>query len=114
MINWARSSHRRHGVQRVSDCHQDVFINSPTTIDLCPSAGHTMPGKGSDSHVLSGHKNDKAGEYLVEIYLAAGTGVTGQFGGVLWCALEYQTVIEIDNNNQPASEQRPTITKLVN
>ena len=114
MINWARSCHRRHGVQRVSDCHQNVFINSPTTIDLCPCAGHTMPGKSADSHVLSGHKNDKSGEYLVEIYLAAGTGVTGQFGGVLWCALEYQTCIEIENNNQPASEQRPIITRLVN
>ena len=73
-----------------------------------------MPGKSADSHVLSGHKNDNAGEYLIEIYLAAGTGVTGQFGGVLWCALEYQTCIEIENNNQPASEQRPTITRLVN
>ena len=104
MVNWARSSHRRHGVQRVSDCHQNVFISSPTTIDLCPCAGHTMPGKSADSHVLSGHKNDKAGEFLIEIYLAVGTGVTGQFGGVLWCALEYQTCIEIENHNQPASD----------
>ena len=71
MMNWARSTHRRHGVQRVSDCHRDVFINAPTTIDLCPSAGHGVPGKSGDSHVLGGISTDQAGEFLIEMYLAA-------------------------------------------
>ena len=114
MMNWARSTHRRHGVTRVSDCHQTVFINAPTTIDLCPSSGHGVPGKMGDSHVLGGISTDQSGEFLVEIYLAANTAVTGQFGGVLWCALEYQTVVEIDNHGTDAQTMRPTITKLVN
>ena len=113
MMNWARSTHRMHGVSRVSDCHQDIFINAPTSIDLCPSAGHGCPGK-TGSNVLSGISTDQAGEFLVEIYIPAGTGRTGQFGGVMWAALEYQTVVEIDNHGSDAQTIRPTITRLVN
>ena len=64
--------------------------------------------------MLGGISTDQAGEFLIEIYLAAGTAVTGQFGGVLWCALEYQTVLEIDNHGSDAQTMRPTITRLVN
>ena len=102
-----------HGVVRVSDCHQTVFVNSPTSIDLCPSAGHGCPGK-TGSNVLSGICTDQAGEFLVEIYIPAGQGRNSQFGGVLWAALEYQTVVEIDNHGTDAQTIRPTITRLVN
>ena len=56
----------------------------------------------ADSHVLGGISTDQSGEFLIEIYIASGIGVTGQFGGVLWCALEYQTVVEIDNHGADA------------
>ena len=114
MINWQRVTHRRYGVKRACDLHATVFRRGPTVIDLCPAAGHGMGGREADSHVLGGISTDKAGEYTVELYLAAGQAANSQIGGVLWCALEYQTCIEIENHNQPASEQRPTITKLVN
>ena len=64
--------------------------------------------------MLGGITTDQEGEYLVEVYIAAGQAVTGQIGGVMWAALEYQSVVEIDNHGSDAKTIRPTITRLIN
>ena len=61
-----------------------------------------------------GARKQHSGEYLVEVYIAAGQAVTGQIGGVMWAALEYQSVVEIDNHGSDAKTIRPTITRLIN
>ena len=89
-----------------------TYLSKPTSIDMCSSSGH----EHSDmrTHVLSGVSNEAPNEWRIDIHFPANKTRADQYPATLFCLLEFQTVLEINNNGQPASVAKPVITKLVN